>query len=231
MVLRALAVLAPLGSCALRIGSRTFQQAVATLVGVVVLSLGASTAWGLGTVNFGWHQFDPSLGFAPRGNPQDLTYYFGTPTADLPMEVQHNTLEAALGVWSSVTAVTFSETALAHQPRSIDINFCPFSTCFPGEPSNVLALTFLPPDVAPIEIGTLSGDIFFNDDFRWEVGNDLGCAAFDLTYVGVHESGHSLGLLHSDNPNSVMFPFVGCNQTFVGLNQEEISAVQFLYGP
>jgi hypothetical protein len=69
----------------------------------------------------------------------------------------------------------------------------------------------------------------FNDTFLWEIGNDLGLAAFDLTFVAVHEIGHSLGLLHSSNPDAVMFPVVGPNQVFTDLNQDDIAGIQSLY--
>ena len=219
MVLRARALLAPLRSCTMFIGRCLFRQTVAAAVGTALLTLGASAAWGIPvpTVGPGWD--GPGLGSA------DLTFYFGTPTPDLTIEVQHKALAAALRVWSSVARVRFSETPFANQPRSIEINFCPFNTCFPGSP--FLAFAFFP---SPPNSESVAGDMFFNDDFRWEVGNGLGSAAFDLSYVGTHESGHSLGLFHSDNPNSVMFPFVGSQRVFTGLDQDDIDGIRSLYG-
>ena len=220
MVLRALVLLAPLWPYTLLIGRRPLRHAVAVVVGVVVLSsFGASAALGIPvpTVGPGWD--GPGLGSA------DLTFFFGTPTPDLTIEAQRKTLATALRVWSSVARVRFSETPFANQPRSIDINFCPFSTCFPGSP--FLAFAFFP---SPPNSESVAGDMFINDDFQWEIGNSLGFAAFDLTYIGVHESGHSLGLFHSDNPNSVMFPFVGSQQVFTGFDQDDIDGILSLYG-
>src|SRR5262245_4964704 len=67
------------------------------------------------TVGDGWD--GPGLGSA------NLTYYFGVPTPDLSLNLQHTALVAALDAWASIVAVTFKETSIAHQPRSIDFNF------------------------------------------------------------------------------------------------------------
>jgi DNA-binding CsgD family transcriptional regulator len=48
-----------------------------------------------------------------------------------------------------------------------------------------------------------------------------------LLAVAIHETGHALGLLHSTNPNSVMFPFTTVNET---LSSEDIAAIRALYG-
>jgi Matrixin len=126
-------------------------------------------------VGDGWD--GPGLGSA------DLTFYFGTPTLDFPLDLQHAALITALDAWASVAALTFTETPFAGQPRTIDFNF---ETS--GFPSNVLAFGFFPVPPNPEPIG---GDILFNDNFLWELGNVLGPAAFDLELVAVHEIGHA----------------------------------------
>jgi hypothetical protein len=63
----------------------------------------------------GWD--GPGLGRA------DLTFHFGTPIPDLTLDAQRATFTAALNVWASVAAVSFTETARAGLPSSIDVNF------------------------------------------------------------------------------------------------------------
>jgi hypothetical protein len=185
------------------------------LLALVTALTFATSAWGVPVPHFedGWD--GPGLGSA------NLTYYFGPPTSDFTIEAQRGILVAALGVWSSVAAVSFTETPLANQPRSIEFNFCFVSTCFPQpNPSNVLAVALLPPPAGP---EPRAGDIWFNDGFQWNNGADL------LLWVAIHESGHSLGLLHSDNPNSVMFG--NASSVFNGLTQDDIDGIRLLYAP
>ena len=194
------------------------HRTLAVILGVLLANLvDAPLVWAVPT---------PTLGFAwgSGGGSADLGYYFDTPTADLSLDAQHNAIAAALGVWSSVAAVTF-EAIPSRTLDSISFTFCSFHTCHPEQPANVLALTSI------VLFGTfpLVADVFFNDDVQWEIGNDLGSDAYDLMFTAVHETGHALGLAHSSNPNSVMFPLLDSNQVFAGLNQEDIDGILNLY--
>lgn len=62
----------------------------------------------------------------------------------------------------------------------------------------------------------LSGDICF-----------LGT---NLLQVTTHELGHSLGLSHSNDPNSVMAPFYRGYSPSFNLGEDDIDAIRFLYG-
>ncbi|WAR21702.1 MMP12-like protein, partial [Mya arenaria] len=75
---------------------------------------------------------------------------------------------------------------------------------------------------------TISGNIHLDDDEDWtlKVNPKTGV---NLLSVVIHSLGHSLGLLHSNDPRSVMYPaFVSTN---LDLSQNDIEQVQILYGP
>lgn len=79
--------------------------------------------------------------------------------------------------------------------------------------------------------GTIMGDLHFNSEKDWvddpsdpDDGHD-----YDLETVALHEIGHSLGLLHSDVPGSVMFAsYEGGKRS---LTADDIAGITTIYGP
>ena len=49
-----------------------------------------------------------------------------------------------------------------------------------------------------------------------------------LSYVALHEFGHTLGLSHSNNDDAIMWPFIGTRNP--SLHSDDISGIQSLYG-
>jgi len=156
-----------------------------------------------------------------------LSYYFGPLTLDLPDTTIKSTLSGALDVWGQIVDITFSEVYSPNLPSSIDFLF---GTGDHGDPypfpGNLLAHSYFP---SPPNPEPLAGDVHFNDAFLWEVGDGLGGLAFDLEYVAIHEIGHSLGLDHSNVPDSVMWPVVSSDTVFSGLFQDDIDGILSLY--
>lgn len=77
-----------------------------------------------------------------------------------------------------------------------------------------------PPD--PALAGTLAGDVFLNIDYRFKD------TPYDLYSVMLHEAGHTLGLDHSADPASPMYPrFLN---TRTQLTQGDRQAIRGLYG-
>lgn len=71
-------------------------------------------------------------------------------------------------------------------------------------------------------LGTWSGDIKLNNAVTF------GPDGYDLFTVLLHEAGHTLGLDHSDDPDSVMAE--GYNGPRTGLSDSDKAALQALYG-
>jgi hypothetical protein len=186
-----------------------------TVLGVFVLlgSVSHTEALPFNTIGDGWD--------GPGLNSASLTFAFGTPTPDLPLDLQRAAIISALDVWAAVVDVTFTETTLLGLPNSIDFNFQTG-----GFGPQILAFAFFP---APWVSEPFAGDVFINDDWLWEVGDGLGLQAFDLGRVALHEIGHSLGLDHSDTVAAVMWPFMGSEQINMGLHPDDIAGVRSLY--
>ena len=75
-------------------------------------------------------------------------------------------------------------------------------------PGNILAHAFF-----PNEDQGFGGDIHFDADEEWKDGwKEEDEEGMDFLTVAVHELGHSLGLSHSIDLNSVMFPYYRRNE-------------------
>lgn len=92
---------------------------------------------------------------------------------------------------------------------------------FPFE-VNELAHAFPPPD----------GRIHVNADVAWSVDWESGShiRAVDLESVVVHEIGHVLGLGHSADRDSVMYPVYTPGSKVVELEDDDVEGIQKLYG-
>ncbi|KAK9503723.1 hypothetical protein O3M35_010224 [Rhynocoris fuscipes] len=136
------------------------------------------------------------------------------PKADVDMEVSK-----AFNVWSTVTPLKF--TKMKSGPVHIEVRFergehgdgDPFDG-----PGGTLAHAFFP---------VYGGDAHFDDSEKWTVNSYRGTNLFQ---VAAHEFGHSLGLSHSDIRSALMAPFYrGYDPTFE-LDEDDVEAIQALYG-
>jgi len=198
---------------------------------ILILSIifASKTAWAYSIYpSEGWD--GPGLGSAT------LTYYFDTLTSDVPYQSVKETLVSAMDIWASIVDVTFSEVFTPNIDNSIDfifihpddhpsINMRPITLAMAAGPA------WHPYSGAGFWSNPFAGDIIFNDDFNWEIGNTFGVGSFDIMSVAVHELGHSLGLGHSDHFDSIMYPYISSSEIFSGLSRDDIVGIQSLYTP
>lgn len=156
-----------------------------------------------------------------RWKVKDLTYKiskYPTTRAMKKSDVDEE-IKKALEVWSRVTDLTFTRkhSGSVH----IDIRFeegehgdgDPFDG-----PGGTLAHAYFP---------IYGGDAHFDDGDQWTMHSMRGT---NLYQTAAHEFGHSLGLSHSDNFKALMAPFYRGFEAEVQLHQDDISAIQALYG-
>ncbi len=147
----------------------------------------------------------------------ELTWHHGS-------RFHHATVEAALKVWADASTLTFT-----YDPSDPDLRF----SLVPREhgdghpfdgPGGRLAHAFLPDFY--LDFG-LEGQAHFDESEDWGVG-DNHTARFDLLTVLIHEIGHLLGLGHSQEPGSVMYPFYYRMSRI--LAPDDVDGIQALYG-
>jgi hypothetical protein len=151
-----------------------------------------------------------------------LGYFFSQLTEMLPPATTQSEMLRAFTEWTKVAKVSFVSGIDAQAARTVNILFArrahgdPYP--FDG-PGGVLAHTFYP---APPNPEPIAGDMHLDDDERWQVG-----ANTDLYSVVLHEAGHALGLVHTDNPDDVMYPYYRIGKH---LSSGDIANIQALYG-
>ena len=164
-------------------------------------------------VGDGWD--GPGLGSAT------LFYAFSNGSGQLPATQVANIVVSAFAQWSQYVQVNF---AAGQSPAGLKTIALLFATGSHGDPypfgpaGGILAHTFYPYPVNPEPI---AGDMHFNNANRWDTPSGI-----DLFSVALHETGHALGLGHSDLPSAVMYPYYHKVTT---LTAEDGAAAQRLY--
>ncbi len=78
----------------------------------------------------------------------------------------------------------------------------------------------------PCCCGNRRGNAYFDRDERWSVAGRFP----DFITIAAHEFGHSLGLSHSGNPNTLMYAQPLHNGPHRWLHPNDISRIRGLYG-
>uniref|UniRef100_A0A671NLI4 Stromelysin-3-like n=1 Tax=Sinocyclocheilus anshuiensis TaxID=1608454 RepID=A0A671NLI4_9TELE len=156
--------------------------------------------------------------FGGRWDKTDLTYKIMRTPWQMSLEKVRHVLREALWVWSDVTPLTFTEVTSGRADIMIDFNRYWHGDNLPFD-GGILAHAFFPRTYR-------EGDIHFDYDETWTVGNSMGT---DLLQVAAHEIGHVLGLQHSMAPGAVMSPFYTFSYP-LQLSEDDKRGIQSLYG-
>ncbi|XP_039600466.1 neutrophil collagenase-like isoform X4 [Polypterus senegalus] len=138
----------------------------------------------------------------------------------IPVKVK-KIFKSAWRVWSDVTPLRFK--ARTKKDADIMISFRrgdhDDNSPFDGH-GGILAHAFQP--------GTgIGGDVHFDHEEIWTANS----TDYNLFSVAVHEFGHSLGLSHSNDPGSVMFPaYTYLKPNDFTLSYEDVQRIQDMYG-
>jgi hypothetical protein len=149
-------------------------------------------------------------------------YRFGAATTRLPALAAQNEILRAMETWSASAKVSFAPGVDPAAPQTMNIFFASAAHGDPypfDGPGKVLGHTFFP---SPPNGEPIAGDMHLDADETWNIGSSI-----DLFSVALHETGHALGLGHSDLPGAVMYPYY---KQVTALAADDIAGIRSLYG-
>ncbi|XP_074535911.1 matrix metalloproteinase-20 [Halichoeres trimaculatus] len=156
-----------------------------------------------------------------RWNKNVITYSIGTYTRDLPRNTVDSLIDSAFSVWAQASGLTFVRSHTHNADIMVKFVTYEHGDLYPFDgPRGTLAHAFGP----GMGVG---GDTHFDDDEDWTAGE----TGFDLFAVAAHEFGHALGLKHSRNPKSLMYPTYKSPRPANILSSEDVANINALYGP
>ena len=151
----------------------------------------------------------------------DHRFVNGTP--DIPVDDERAAIQNAFQTWANaLCGMSFVEVASGPTDFSSGWFSGDHGDGFPFDGvGNVLAHAFFPPPCG----GSFAGQQHFDEAESWSVTGSGG--TFDLETVALHEIGHLLGLGHSADPNSIMYPtYSGVRRS---LGQDDLDGIRRLY--
>ncbi|XP_068440733.1 matrix metalloproteinase-20-like [Clinocottus analis] len=156
-----------------------------------------------------------------RWNKNVITYSIGRYTRDLPRNTVDSLVESAFSVWARASSLTFVRLRARNADIMVEFVTNAHGDLYPFDgPRGTLAHAFGP----GLGVG---GDTHFDDDEHWTAGE----TGFNLFVVAAHEFGHALGLKHSRNPESLMYPTYKPSRSANLLSIEDVVNINALYSP
>lgn len=158
-------------------------------------------------------------GGTSRWIKRTISYRIAGENLSFPAKKTHKVMKRALRLWSRVSLLKFHKRE--EKEADIGITFVrrdhadgvPFS----GK-GGTLAHAYLP---GP----GIGGDVHFDSEEEWS----LNSTGISLPVVAAHEFGHALGLSHSSDPGSIMYPTYNFAPN-LELSFDDVKSIQHLYG-
>ena len=160
-----------------------------------------------------------------------LTYTFVNRTSDLSANKVNDAIAKAFATWEAAIPIHF-EFVEGDNSAKFKLSWV-VKDHGDGQPFDdtgaLIAHAFFP----PICGGVFAGLCHFDEDERWMIGQNALQQRFDLQTVALHEIGHLLGLKHSTDRTSTMYPdyiFANDIEERRKLSPDAVTAIQSIYG-
>jgi hypothetical protein len=141
-----------------------------------------------------------------KWNTSKIHYRIQNTPAGVALDQVRASFETAIQMWTQHIQFDIEEAASGNDfetavaflgaNHSVNANDPPFDGA-----GGILGHAFGPNP----SLGTLAGDVHFDDEETWSVELPVPSGHTDLTTVAAHELGHVIGFNHSPNPESIMF--------------------------
>ena len=210
----------------------TLQPTISSNQGAAASGAAASAAAGTATTDipdtYGkWASSTVTWGLDYASIDQNLHTYTDSLTSKQKEDGVWSNAVTALSEWTHYVPLTFQE--VAADTAAIVIHVLSgeeFDSRWGGQ--NYVAYSFYPWAQQPTGAGD-TGDVFLNGAFTFGLSSAIA-GEWSLLATLVHELGHSLGIGHASDSESIMDPYLSNEKTSIAVSDPAVVAVQSLYG-